>query len=136
VLHEGSIPLLNELRKRNLSSGVLSSVARALIDIDIATIEQGQPDFRSRFVKIQTQEDTEKHKPDPTVFNPMFAKLSGYGEHRPEEVLYVGDHETDYLAASGAGMAFVGVTTGLYDRGAWLDLGLTNKFMVQDQFTP
>jgi HAD superfamily hydrolase (TIGR01662 family) len=67
------------------------------------------------FISIQGEEHTTAHKPDPNVFAPMLEKLSTKGIKK-EEVLYVGDSLDDFRAASGAGVNFIGVTTGLFSK--------------------
>jgi phosphoglycolate phosphatase len=64
---------------------------------------------------IQGADDTEYHKPHPSVFNPLKAKLEAYGI-KASETLYVGDALIDFDAAREAGLGFLGVTTGLVSK--------------------
>lgn len=61
---------------------------------------------------MQTEEDTAFHKPDPGVFELALFWLAQEGI-QPHEVLYVGDHLNDMIAAQGSGIKFIGVGTGL-----------------------
>ena len=60
------------------------------------------------FAVVQCAEDTECHKPDPAVFDPILARLTTAGI-AASETLYVGDAITDYHAAHGAGLHFLGL---------------------------
>jgi phosphoglycolate phosphatase-like HAD superfamily hydrolase len=74
------------------------------------------------FFQIQTAEQTEFHKPDPRVFEPIVNNLK---QRRivEGEILYVGDAITDYYAARDAGLNFVAVITGLAANEEFLSLG-------------
>jgi HAD superfamily hydrolase (TIGR01509 family) len=61
------------------------------------------------FTGIFANEDQPASKPDPRCFEPVWRAL---GQPSPERALYVGDRGDDHLAASAAGLGFVGVRTG------------------------
>jgi phosphoglycolate phosphatase len=61
------------------------------------------------FDGIFAYEDQPMQKPNPRCFEPVWAAL---GESMATRAIYVGDREDDHLAASGAGVGFVGVRTG------------------------
>lgn len=61
------------------------------------------------FAGIYAYEDQPVAKPDPRCFEPIWQALGG---PRPDQAIYVGDREDDQLAASAAGLCFVGVRTG------------------------
>lgn len=84
--------------------GILTSTSRSIVMYDIK--HAGLP--VERFVYIQTAEDTNVHKPDPSVFDPMNKIMSKYSI-QPDSVLYVGDMLSDYEAAVGAGLHFVAI---------------------------
>lgn len=63
----------------------------------------------SLFTGIFAYEDQPAAKPDPRCFEPVWQALGG---PRPEHAVYVGDRADDQLAASAAGLCFVGVRTG------------------------
>ena len=64
-----------------------------------------------KFVNIQTAEDTNVHKPDPKVFDPLLQILKEKGVNK-NEIVYIGDSVRDYLAARDAGIDFYGVAHG------------------------
>ncbi|MFO7561714.1 MAG: HAD family hydrolase [Enhygromyxa sp.] len=61
------------------------------------------------FTGIFAYEDQPAAKPDPRCFEPVWRALGG---PRPDHAVYVGDRADDQLAASAAGLCFVGVRTG------------------------
>lgn len=89
---------------RSFHLGVLSSASRRLVTGDL----QNSGFHLNTFMYIQSADDTEVHKPNPEVFQPL---LMHFGEKAisASQLLYVGDMETDYQASKGAGMHFVGI---------------------------
>lgn len=67
-----------------------------------------------------------KHaKPDPRVFDNIFAKLSERGvDIEKDKIIYVGDSETDIMAAMNKRIEFVGVETGLMRKKDFLAKGV------------
>jgi phosphoglycolate phosphatase len=61
------------------------------------------------FDGVFAYEDQPVPKPDPRCFEPVWRAL---GSTMAERALYVGDREDDHLAASAAGVGFIGVRTG------------------------
>jgi len=61
------------------------------------------------FTGIFAYEDQPATKPDPRCFEPVWAALGG---PKPDGAIYVGDRANDQLAASAAGLRFLGVRTG------------------------
>jgi phosphoglycolate phosphatase-like HAD superfamily hydrolase len=47
------------------------------------------------------------------------------------QILAIGDHPDDYLAAHGAGIKFVGVLTGIYDRDDFSQHGLSPEEVIE-----
>ena len=78
--------------------------------------------FNDLFEYVQTEEDTSHHKPDPQVFLPALHFLQQH-QIQPHETLYVGDHLNDMRAATGAGLQFIGVTTGLISDAEFAEHG-------------
>jgi phosphoglycolate phosphatase len=64
------------------------------------------------FAGIFAFEDQPVSKPDPRCFEPVWQALGSANANMAERALYVGDREDDHLAASAAGVGFVGVRTG------------------------
>ncbi len=75
-------------------------------------------------------EDCEHLKPDPRVFDPVFVWAENVGVHR-EEIVYVGDSLEDYRAARGAGISFVGVTTGITSKEVFCKDGLEERLILE-----
>ncbi len=57
-------------------------------------------------------------KPSPKAIQNLASEMGV----APEEILFVGDHQYDYLTAAGAGAGFIGVLTGTYTREKWREL--------------
>ncbi len=119
VPHEGTLPALAELYDR-YKVCVLSSAAKSLVLYDME--HAGLP--LESFSYIQTEEDTTVHKPDPEVFAPMIARLATHGIEI-DEMLYVGDHPTDYQAATGAGLHFIGIAERSIPKSEFEAMGAT-----------
>ncbi len=105
-LHDDTVPVLEELHGRGKKLGIVTATAHDVVMRDLTLA--GFP--FERLHKLQTSSDTAVHKPDPKVFEPMLHFLAGEGV--TNNILYVGDALMDYQAAHGAGLDFVGVTTG------------------------
>lgn len=101
--YPGTAEVLQSLAKNHMLA-ILSSAARTLIDYDLQTA-QIPPTL---FAHIQSAEDTAVHKPDPAVFAPLL-KFFAVKKIAPNEMLYVGDMLTDFEAATGAGLQFLGL---------------------------
>lgn len=98
-----SIETVNTLAER-YPIGILSSSNRSLLLSSLT--ESG---FSPRtFFYIQSEEDTDKHKPNPEVFNPLLKQLTHRQTHASQTV-YIGDSLLDYSAAVEAGLEFYGV---------------------------
>ncbi len=101
--YPGAVETLTELAEAYLV-GIVTACGREVAMLDLERL--GFP--VDRLFDIQTAEDSEFHKPDPKVFDPILEKLQGKGVKK-EEVLYIGDGLNDYKAANGAGLAFLGI---------------------------
>lgn len=105
---EHTIPLLRKLREKGLKTGIVTASHLNLVDSDFITVglTKDMVDY------LQTADDTDVHKPDPAVFDPLikWARMHGI---QNDEILYVGDGLHDMNAALTAGFNFLGVATGL-----------------------
>ncbi|OGV96652.1 hypothetical protein A2W24_01670 [Microgenomates group bacterium RBG_16_45_19] len=101
--HDESVGVLNQLLD-NYTVGIVTAANRQLIELDLQRLNFPV----ERMALIQTADDTTVHKPDPKVFDQALKKLAKK-RIKPTEVLYVGDDLSDYQAASGAGLQFVGI---------------------------
>ena len=69
------------------------------------------------------------HKPDARVFDYPLLKLENIGIEA-SEVLYVGDHILDFLAAKNRKLTFVAVLTGITSREEFLQEGLSETSIL------
>ena len=105
-LLEGSADVIKTFSDKEYLTGLVTAIDRFQLDDEIESYG-----LDGLFSYTQTCDDTDFHKPDPCVFDPVleFAKSK---KIEPEQILFVGDGLVDALAASGAGLQFVGVATG------------------------
>lgn len=103
ALHSGVAEFLAEFSGR-FSFGILTSSSGKRVHAELAEL----PIDVGHFTVIQTAEQTDVHKPNPEVFVPIAEKFiaSGIGK---QNILYVGDSLADYEAATGYGLAFIGM---------------------------
>ncbi len=85
--------------------GILTSSAKKLVIEDLEMLKFPV----NKFIKIQTSEDTDVHKPNPKVFEPILEVLKKEGVKK-NEIIYIGDSTRDFYAAKHAGIKFYGVT--------------------------
>ncbi len=103
--------VLAKLGSAGLALGIVSTKFRHRIE---AVLSRAR--LRDAFRVIVGAEDVPAHKPDPSA---LLLAARGTG-HRPEEIVYVGDHPVDAEAACRAGMPFVAVLTGFSPPRAFL----------------
>jgi phosphoglycolate phosphatase len=124
LAYDDAVATLEALLARDVVVGVVTS-AGEIVHAQMAAV--GIPSARLCFV--QTARDTPYHKPDPRVFAPALEKLHARGiapsvEVRAQNSLsYVGDSLTDFRAAQGAGLSFVGIHGRTTDREAFSSAG-------------
>jgi phosphoglycolate phosphatase len=118
LLFEDTIPTLKALNLKSIKLGLVTAASRFSLEHDLEdmAIPRGLFDF------IQSEEDSEYHKPDPRVFTAAITWLESQNI-LPGEVTYVGDGLHDAKAALGAGFNFIGVETGLVTHQQFLDAG-------------
>jgi phosphoglycolate phosphatase len=109
MLFDSVLETLTLLRNTGKKLGLVTATTRSnvLYDFDRLLFP------KELFEYVQTEEDTQHHKPDPRVFDPAMLWLQQH-QIDPCETLYIGDHVNDMKAARGAGLHFIGVATGLY----------------------
>lgn len=84
--------------------------------------------FNTKKFKIMlSAEDTRYHKPDPRVFSKAIKKL----KVKRNQILYVGDTISDFMAAKRAGFSFVGVTTGYFKNKDFTRVGLKKQNILK-----
>ena len=101
--YSGSVEVINELLKK-YPVGILSGSRRNMLLSDMEKL--GYP--IDKLFYIQTGEDTQIHKPDPKVFEPILKVTEKMGI-KPSEIVYVGDDIKDYDASLGAGIKYVAI---------------------------
>ena len=104
----GAIETVRRLAGAGLLLGVVTSTNTARARAQMRTI--GFP--LGSFEIIQGADRTQRHKPDPRVFEPALERLaeSGIG---PASTVYVGDSAADRAAAIGAGMDLIAIASSL-----------------------
>lgn len=120
-LQDGALKALAYLKEQGYLLGVLSSFTKDMGIPELTRLGLGD----DMFVKTQFAEDTLVHKPNPEVFNPTL-QLFSERDIKPSECLYVGDAVYDGVAARGAGINFIGVTTGLHSESDFKVEGFTS----------
>ncbi len=105
---DDSLVVIQALLDAHRTLGIITASIRELVIPDLVRL--GFP--VDQFSFIQTADDTSVHKPNPAVFTTALERLATQNIS-PEQVVYIGDGLIDYTAASGAGIHFIGVTTGL-----------------------
>lgn len=108
VLFEKVVEDLLSVRSSGKLTGLITAHRREGVDLDFASL--GIPG--ELFDYIQTEDDTQFHKPDKRVFDPAITWLGARGL-KPDQAVYIGDGLHDMKAAVGAGLNFIGVETGL-----------------------
>lgn len=109
-LFTATIPMLKRLKGLGKKLGIITATSRRSFehDLEIHKIPKALLDY------TQTEDDTNFHKPNPRVFEPVLQWLKEESL-KPEEVLYIGDGLHDMKATLGVGFNFLGVQTGLVD---------------------
>ncbi len=121
---EGASTLLPTLVSRGCVLAVVSASPSQLVWQDLASAEVDK-----YFGAVFGSDSCEFYKPDPRVLGPALAWLSGLGISTYETVS-IGDSVDDYLAASGCGIDFIAVTTGLCTQDDFVKAGLRREQMV------
>lgn len=117
-LFPGALEVVNGLLSQDKQVGILTSGIPSHVDFDLPRLGFPYKDF----IVIQTQDDTDFHKPDPRVFDPTLEKLVEHNISNSETV-YVGDAIRDFEAARDAGLGFVGVPFGTVSKEEFEDVG-------------
>lgn len=114
VPYEGVKELMNKLEEKGIKLGVNSNKG------DDLTNELTKHHFpENNFVAIIGSRANVPNKPDPFSANEIMEKMS----LTKDEVLYVGDSESDILTGHNAGLKVVGCSYGFRDREVLADNG-------------
>lgn len=104
--YNGIIPMLEELKKRNIKTAVVTNKMHE------AAAEIVEFFFGGLIDVTVGQVETMKPKPEP---DGVFLALEKLGASK-ENAIYVGDSEVDCITAHNAGVPCIGVTWGFRDR--------------------
>lgn len=104
--------IFKEIRKRKIKIGIVTTKRR---DEALAVLNGYKIDYDV----LVSQDDVKKIKPDP---EPVF-KACKLLKVKPEEVIFVGDHPFDIMAAEAAGCFSVGVLTGFGTKDSLKEAG-------------
>lgn len=126
-LFNDTLKTLKNLKKMGIRIGLLTATVKLSLQHDFATLKIPP----KLFDYVQTEDDTNYHKPDPKVFQPALSWLETLEIH-PSQALYVGDSLKDMQAAVGAGLQFIGVTTGLTTIQEFRDNGVQTIERLSD----
>jgi len=119
----GARPLLEYLKKHNISTVIVSSSSRELVLQDLVSVKlQKYIDFVWGF------EDTLFHKPDPRSLEQALSYLKRNGIFSGA-CISIGDSPNDYFAARENGIAFFAVTTGNDNMKSFISSGLKQEFI-------
>ncbi len=110
-VYPDSIEAINKILDDGFEIGILSATNKEFILNDLE--RYGFPVEKISF--IQGAEETPVHKPDPRVFDPTLEQLTKEGI-KSHEIVYIGDAMRDLIAAHGAGLHFIAVTTGVESK--------------------
>ncbi len=118
-LFDGAHDIVAAARNAGLAVGIVTGSPTD----DLAHDFENTGFTKKSFDYFQASEDSEFHKPDPRVFDPL-KKWLGARAIAPVDVLYIGDSFPDYQASRGAGFMFLGVETGVVDAQKFRDAGI------------
>jgi phosphoglycolate phosphatase-like HAD superfamily hydrolase len=100
-------PTIRRLKRAGMLLGIVSAIILPILERDarLTRLPLDLIDY------IQTAENTDHHKPNPKVFEPLLNWATARAISA-DEILYIGDGLQDMEAAHGAGIHFLGVQTG------------------------
>ena len=108
VLFEGTLDVIKNLYNKGYKLAILS--AKKIDKLEEHTKHLW---IRSYFEYIHGAESSAYVKPDPRVFADILEKFS---DIKKENIVYIWDQITDYLAASKAELKFIGIVSGIDNK--------------------
>ena len=114
-LIEGTLEMMEELRRRGIKTGVVTRNCTAALE----RVFSGASLPRSIVDAILTRDDVDRVKPDPAHLYQALAAL----QTPPGRAAMVGDHPMDIRMGMAAGVLTIGVTTGISGRQRLADAG-------------
>ena len=112
----GAIELLETLRDRGTRTALATSSKVAHLE---ATLRSAGVDFRKLVDEVVTASDAESSKPAPDIVVAAIGELG----LPADQCLFVGDTAHDATACAGAGVPFIGLTSGGNTRQSLLEAG-------------
>jgi HAD superfamily hydrolase (TIGR01509 family) len=111
VAYPGTDDLLRELKRRGTGTAIATSSGRAGFQVVVETTNL--PSLRTIDIVV-TDDDVKNAKPAPDLVSTAANKLG----LAPDRCLMVGDTPYDGEAATGAGVPFIGLATGVHTEAA------------------
>lgn len=124
---EGADDIIKEMHSKNIILGVLSSSPREILQDRIAKDLLNSGFFNKNI--IISRDDVKRHKPDKEAFYTILSYLKSKNI-TPRQVVYCGDHLSDFLAARNSGINFIAVTTGINNEKDFVANGLDERMII------
>jgi len=118
-LIEGALAVVEQVRKMNLKTAILTNNGRQAVDIILERLP-----LERYFDVIQTRNESPNPKPFPDGILHVLKRLGV----PVDEAVYVGDAVIDAVAAKRAGIRFWAVTTGETDKDELINAGADKVF--------
>ncbi len=122
---EGTWETLEFLKNKPIVLGILTSRTSDSLPKRFKQINLSLDYFKF----IQYADDTDFHKPDPKVFEPILKRFSDIGIKR-NDILYIGDHIYDARAALGNNLKFLGVLSGTTEKIRFMEEGVKEENII------
>jgi len=129
TLKAETLPTLGSLATSGIILGIVSNARKESAHNDLQRLKL-PTDY---FDFIHTYEDTGTYKPDPAAFTLATSHLR---TRDIEDITYVGDSLADFEAARGAGLKFIGVTTGITTESEFTSAGAINVIRSLHELLP
>lgn len=108
----GTFDTLTHLDERNMPTAILTRGSRSYT---MHALRASGLDGRFHTVICRDDFPLTEAKPNPIALHRVFEQLA----LQNHQCLFIGDHETDYLCAQGAGTPFAAVLTGSHGQEVW-----------------
>lgn len=135
------IPLRKDSHHIELFPGVKETIRQLSAKYLLAVLSSGNLDQIMKTYQSQISSTKMYHsiivappkytvrKDHPKVLEPIMSNFKANGI-TPHEMVMVGDHHYDHLAAQSQGLLFIALTTGITDRQAFLESGIEDKYIL------
>lgn len=109
---DGTFELLDHLRAKGIEAAILTRGSR---NYTMSALKASGLDGLFHTVVCRDDHPLTEAKPNPIALQRVFGHLS----LTSGQCMFIGDHETDYLCAKGAGTIFAAVLTGSHGADVW-----------------